>query len=68
LEEHASAGGRYRRACFDDGPSLGSKQNDECQIDSIAHTWAVVSGAADAERDRQAMSAVEDHLVRDAMR
>ena len=66
LEEHAWDGGWYRRAYFDDGTPLGSAQNDECQIDSIAQTWAVISGAANAERARQAMSAVEDRLVRDA--
>src|SRR4029434_11359085 len=66
LEEHAWDGGWYRRAYFDDGTPLGSAQNEECQIDSIAQTWAVISGAANAERARQAMSAVEDRLVRDA--
>ena len=65
LEEHAWDGGWYRRAYFDDGAPLGSAQNEECQIDSIAQTWAVISGAANAERARQAMSAVEDRLVRD---
>ena len=66
LEEHAWDGGWYRRAYFDDGTPLGSSQNDECQIDSIAQSWAVISGAGDPERARQAMAAVEDHLVRDA--
>ena len=66
LEEHAWDGGWYRRAYFDDGTPLGSARNDECQIDSIAQTWAVISGAANADRARQAMSAVEDRLVRDA--
>src|SRR4029079_9367881 len=66
LEEHAWDGGWYRRAYFDDGTPLGSAQNEECQIDSIAQSWAVISGAANAERARQAMSAVEDRLVRTA--
>jgi cellobiose phosphorylase len=66
LEEHAWDGGWYRRAYFDDGVPLGSAQNDECQIDSIAQTWAVISGAGDPERARQAMAAVEDRLVREA--
>jgi cellobiose phosphorylase len=66
LEEHAWDGGWYRRAYFDDGTPLGSAQNDECRIDSIAQSWAVISGAGDPERARQAMAAVEDHLVRDA--
>ena len=66
LEEHAWDGGWYRRAYFDDGTPLGSAQNDECKIDSIAQSWAVISGAGDPARARQAMAAVEDHLVRDA--
>ena len=65
LEEHAWDGDWYRRAYFDDGAPLGSRQNDECQIDSIAQTWAVISGAGDPERARQAMAAVEDRLVRE---
>jgi cellobiose phosphorylase len=68
LEKHAWDGGWYRRAYFDDGTPLGSKSNDECRIDSIAQSWAVISGAADPQRARQAMAAVQEHLVRDADR
>src|SRR5438045_3682633 len=64
LEQHAWDGRWYRRAYFDDGTPLGSAQNDECQIDSIAQTWAVLSGAADPERTNLAMAAVEERLVR----
>ncbi len=35
----------YRRAYFDDGTPLGSKTNSECQIDAIAQSWSVISGA-----------------------
>jgi cellobiose phosphorylase len=66
LEEHAWDGRWYRRAYFDDGTPLGSANNDECQIDSIAQSWAVISGGGDPERSRQAMAAVEERLVRDA--
>src|SRR5205823_656681 len=38
-------GGWYRRGYFDDGTPLGSSQNDEGRIDSVAQTWAVMSGA-----------------------
>ena len=31
----------YRRGYYDDGSPLGSAQNDECAIDSIAQSWAV---------------------------
>ena len=39
--------------------ALGSAQNDECQIDAIPQAWAVISGAADPARAKQAMAAVE---------
>ncbi len=65
LEKHAWDGLWYRRAYFDDGSPLGSATNDECKIDSIAQSWAVISGGGDSERARQAMVAVEEHLVRD---
>jgi cyclic beta-1,2-glucan synthetase len=64
VEAHAWDGAWYRRAYFDDGTPLGSAQNDECQIDAIAQTWAVISGVAQPERARQAMAAVEERLVR----
>lgn len=54
----------YRRAWFDDGSPLGSAKNTECRIDSIAQSWSVLSGAADAQRSRQAMDALDRHLVR----
>jgi cellobiose phosphorylase len=64
LDEHAWDGGWYRRAWFDDGTPLGSAGNDECRIDSIAQSWSVLSGAGDPARRRQAMDALDTHLVR----
>jgi cyclic beta-1,2-glucan synthetase len=54
----------YRRGYYDDGTPLGSAQNDECKIDSIAQSWAVLSGAAPLSRAERAMDAVRTHLVR----
>jgi cellobiose phosphorylase len=54
----------YLRAYFDDGSPLGSASNPECQIDSIAQSWSVLSGAGDASRSRMAMDAVDRRLVR----
>ena len=54
----------YRRAYFDDGTPLGSVQNDECRIDSIVQSWAVISGAAESYRAQRAMAAVEEYLIR----
>ncbi|MBK8048187.1 MAG: hypothetical protein IPK16_14335 [Anaerolineales bacterium] len=63
LEANGWDGEWYRRAFYDDGAPLGSAQNRECQIDAIAQSWAVLSGAADPERGRLAMRAVVDRLV-----
>jgi len=54
----------YRRAYFDDGTPLGSSENEECQIDSISQSWAVISGGGDPKRARQAMKAVDKRLVK----
>ncbi len=65
LEEHGWDGAWYRRAYFDNGQPLGSAQNAECRIDAIAQAWAVISGAAAEERQRAALQAVEQQLVRE---
>jgi cyclic beta-1,2-glucan synthetase len=64
LEQNGWDGEWYRRAYFDDGSPLGSATNAECQIDSIAQSWAVLSGAGGPERSRMAMDAVDRRLVR----
>jgi len=64
IEQHGWDGEWYRRAYFDDGAPLGSASNAECQIDSIAQSWSVLSGAGDAGRSRMAMEAVDKRLVR----
>ena len=56
-------GAWYRRAYYDDGTPLGAAASDECRIDTIAQAWAVISGAAPAERAEQAMDAMERYLV-----
>jgi cyclic beta-1,2-glucan synthetase len=64
LEREAWDGEWYRRATFDDGTWLGSKDSDECQIDSIAQSWAVLSGAADPARAALALASLDKHLIR----
>ncbi len=53
----------FKRAYFDDGQPLGSKENIEARIDLIAQAWAVLSGVAPLDMQRQAMAAVDAHLV-----
>ena len=62
--ELAWDGDWYRRAYFDDGTPLGSVQNEECRLDSVTQSWAVISGAAQPGRAERAMNAVRAHLVR----
>ncbi len=64
IELHGWDGGWYRRAYFDDGTPLGSSQNPECQIDAIAQSWSVLSGAAKSSRAKDAMLALEHYLWR----
>jgi cyclic beta-1,2-glucan synthetase len=63
IEKHAWDGDWYRRAWFDDGTVLGSAENSECRIDSIAQSWAVISGGARPNRAADAMAAVERELI-----
>ena len=64
LERSGWDGDWYLRAFYDDGSPLGSSQDAECQIDSIAQSWAVLSRAGEPGRATQAMDAVQRRLVR----
>jgi len=59
-------GAWYRRAFTDDATPIGSASSIECRIDSLAQSWAVLSGAAQPDRARRAMASVDEHLVRRA--
>ncbi|MFO0890043.1 MAG: glucoamylase family protein [Isosphaeraceae bacterium] len=63
IERHAWDGSWYLRAFDDDGTPLGTAGAAECRIDSIAQSWAVLSGQR-GERGRQAMESVERLLFR----
>jgi len=63
IERLAWDGAWYRRAFFDDGSPLGSQQNIECRIDSIAQSWSVISGMGDPRRARTAMDSAEAQLA-----
>jgi len=68
LNESGWDGGWYRRGYYDDGSPLGSWENKECAIDALAQAWSVLSGVAPTDRARQAMDAVEEHLIDDEQR
>lgn len=64
IEKNAWDGSWYRRAYFDDGTPLGSASNTECQIDSLAQSWSIISGGGKQYRTIEAMGALEHYLVR----
>ena len=63
LNKNCWDGRWFRRAYMDDGNILGSIENEECRIDSIAQSWAVISGAGDEEKKLISIESLENHLV-----
>jgi cellobiose phosphorylase len=63
VEEHGWDGEWYLRGFDDDGVPFGSSRNQECRIDSIAQSWAVLSHSADTSRAKTAMESVERLLI-----
>jgi cyclic beta-1,2-glucan synthetase len=68
IERTAWDGEWYLRAFFDNGTPLGSHTDAEAKIDSIAQSWAVISGAAQPRRARQAMDSSDRLLVKERQR
>ena len=56
-------GEHYLRAFFDNGDKLGSSENNECKIDLLSQSFAVLSGVAPKDRVQSSINAVEDQLV-----
>jgi cellobiose phosphorylase len=69
LAEHVDAaawdGAWYRRAYDDEGKPVGSAQNDECRIDSLPQSWAVLTASGDPRHRGQALDAALEKLVRE---
>ncbi|KAF0091773.1 MAG: glycosyltransferase [Fusobacteria bacterium] len=63
IEKEAWDGKWYRRAYFDNGLPLGSEQNNDCKIDSISQSWAVISGQGKLNRAKEAMRSMENYLI-----
>jgi len=64
IENKAWDGEWYRRAYYDDGTPIGSKSDSEASIDSLAQSWAVISGLGDPKRIVTALNAAEKYLVK----
>ncbi len=65
IEEYTWDGEWYLRAFYDNGSKMGSKENDECRIDSISQSWSVISGGGKKERAQTAMQSAWKYLVRE---
>ena len=63
LNTNAWDGRWYRRAFMDNGKMLGSIQNDECKIDSIAQSWSIISNMGDNDKKYISMESLENHLI-----
>ena len=62
VEEHGWDGAWYRRAYYDDGAPIGSRESQDCRIDAIAQSWSVIAGA-DPTRARHAVESSLSELV-----
>ncbi len=51
----AWSGGHYLRGYYADGKPLGAEGDGECALDSLAQSFAVLSGFGDPERSRAAV-------------
>ncbi|PZU64845.1 glucoamylase family protein [Sphingobium sp.] len=65
VERSGWDGDWYLRAFDDDGRPWGSHNDEECRIDAIAQSWAVLSGAGDKARATRAVAAARRELVCD---
>ena len=63
IETHAWDGKWYLRAFFDDGSPLGSARNNQCRVDLLPQSWAILSGAADQQKANQALQAALNSLI-----
>jgi cellobiose phosphorylase len=63
IDENGWDGDWYRRAYYDSGEAIGSSSSEECRIDSVPQSWAVITGVAGPERARKAMDQVDMRLV-----
>ena len=61
--ESAWDGQWYRRGYYDDGAPLGSAQNKECRIDTIAQSWSVMAGSDNPQHQAEAMASVDRLLI-----
>ena len=63
LNTKAWDGRWYKRAITDNNEVLGSIDSEECKIDSISQSWAVISEAGENDKKFISLESVENYLV-----
>ncbi len=65
LEAEAWDGDWYRRAYYDDGSPIGSRESQDCRIDAIAQSWSVIAGGDPVRARRAVESSLTELVVED---
>jgi len=63
LIKNAWDGEWFLRAYFDNGDTLGSRNNAECQIDLLSQSWSILTDVADNDRKKSIIRETENRLV-----
>ncbi|MCX7952807.1 MAG: hypothetical protein N2654_04160 [Deltaproteobacteria bacterium] len=63
IESRCWDGEWYIRAFYDTGEPIGSASSDECKIDSLSQSWAVLTKLGNHERCKIALQSCLKHLV-----
>jgi len=63
LINNAWDGEWFLRAYFDNGETLGSRNNLECQIDLLSQSWSLLTDVADEDKKQRILRETENRLV-----
>lgn len=63
VDENGFDGQYYLRAYFDNGDKMGSKDCDECRIDSLTQSFSAISNMSDKNRIKDALNFSYDNIV-----
>ncbi|MBP5645689.1 MAG: hypothetical protein J6W95_07150, partial [Bacteroidales bacterium] len=63
LQKNAWDGAWFLRAFYDNGQSMGSRNNTECQIDLISQAWSILTDVATPEQKASVMRETDNRLV-----
>ncbi len=63
INANAWDGSWYLRAFFDNGDTLGSKNNASCQIDLLSQSWSILSNVIDPRNIKPLIKEIDNRLV-----